>query len=126
MAYAYDSAVRAVEYVGPAQVVVRVYLAPSLGPFGVIARTVDFTGLVAGRWRHPNTFGLFAPSLLQAVFGLGNTPTRVRFGNPNFDYHVFAPAGQLREFSWPVPYRNTAPVDPKPLRPAATLWLPRT
>lgn len=122
MAVSFDSAVRATEHAGVFQTVVRVFIAPSLTPIGNVLRTVDLAGRTAGRWIHPLSVTLLSPGTLQTFFGMGNPITHIRFGNPNGDYHVFAPRGQLRGFIWPVPYRNTPSIPTKPLNPAAMLW----
>lgn len=119
-----DSGLDYCKYFGPGQTIVEGVMVP-VTTFGVaVIRPVDFGGLVAGRWRNPNFANLSADGALFRIgFGPGNTPTRIRFGNPNDDYPNLE-GGQWREFNVPVPFGTivtplTAEIVP------ATWYLPR-
>lgn len=117
-----DAGPVSVLYAGPSHQIVRVRLSPSLSPFGVTLRRVDWAGLVNGRWQHPvSDPGLFGASIVQMNFGLGNVATRLRFGNPNFTYPVFGAFGQLRLFDWPIPYGPTGGPQTR-LFPTGHIW----
>lgn len=122
--YAEDSAPAFTRYSGPAQTIVNMICVPPLDKGSSVVRRSDFAGLVLGRWRRPNFVSLSEDGAQWLVaFGIGNHPTRVRFGNPNNDYPNIV-GGQLRLFSLPIPYGTTAPPFDSPL-PRSTLWLPR-